>query len=739
MSYQKFSILSGTFLTAMACLAVVPSARAEDCTGVLPGANCTLDENTTAVLTINNGFTLFTSGSINLDHEIDGGAVLGDGSIATSGGGDTIIQNADIGSTLGIEQLSITDDDVWTTSAAINTDNDGSDIDLGAGDGGEVLNFLSGSSFLGEIDGHNGDIVNFGADGAGGNFSTVTQIEGVSVVLTSGSLTIGSSAGSGVPLGALSVNAGADLTINSNVTTSGALDIDGDVYIRAGRVLSADTYVADADSAAYTLGVKRTAGSTSSAQITISSGGPVDFSNDSLTIDIGSLSQALVNETISSVIIGNGGATVIPNFSDNSYMYDFVLQQNGDNVDLIVTVNTIDELASSSSNRAVVRFLFDDLAGSEVAAINQIQSILGNISTREAFNEALESVLPDLDGGFSAASHTMMDQIQGAIYDRTVSSRYFDANRAAVMNNNQLVFVSGKKDMMTGEVHKANYNEIGSLKGALWAKALIQTGAQSADNVDGFDLNAEGLIVGLDIPDIDGDFMFGGALLMARSQVSSDNATASKNDIDSIGASLYGSAELPNRMIFNGALSYIRNDNNVTRFNVGTVNGSNATGDFKSEHLAMNAGLSQYRQLDNNVYFQPHAFISYDYISADEYTEKGSSDLALRVRYGSLNTLTSGVGAILGNIIRYDDVVINPSAHLSYEYSLLKDGIHTNVGLADKEFDVDGHDPSKHMVNAGVNVKVQELAALRLDAGYNVGYDGDQNSHSFSMNVLYDF
>ncbi|MGH1377463.1 MAG: autotransporter domain-containing protein [Alphaproteobacteria bacterium] len=739
MIFRKVNFISAAFFTALMCSVSVPSSMAEDCTGILPGADCTLNEDTNASLNIDNGVTLFTSGSINIDHAIDGSAVVGDGNVATSGGGNTVTQSANIGGSVGIEQLSITGDDTWTTSAAINTDNDGSDIDLGAGDGGEVLNFLSGSSFIGEIDGHNGDIVNFGADGAGGDFVTATQIEGVSVVLTSGNLTIGSSAGSGVPLGDVTVNSNTNLTVNANVTTGGALDVDGDVTIRAGRTLSADTYVADADSASYSLGVRRETGTNSTARINVSSGGPVDFSNDTMSVFVDPSSQMLVNGTITNIITGNGGATVLPSFSDNSYLYNFALQQNGDNVDLVVTVNDLDSLASSSSNQAAVQFLLGDLSSSEDQAINQIQSILGNAETRSAFNEALESVLPDLDGGYAAASYAVMDHIQGAIYDRSVSNRFFTKSYATAKSDGQFIFASGDKDLMTGQTHHHNRNEITSSKGSVWTKALYQAGSQASKDVDGFDLNTAGLMVGVDIPDIDNDYMFGGALLIGRSDVKSDNANSSQTDVDSFGVSLYGGRMFAGNTILNGSVSYIRNDNDVTRFNVGTLSGSNATGSFKSEQISLNAGISQHRPLQNGSYFQPHAFVKYDYLSADEYREKGNSDLGLRVRYSSLNNLAAGAGAIYGKVIKHDDMVINPTANLSYEYSAIKDSVESIVELADSEFKVKGHDPSKHMLNAGVNLKVQKMAAMQFDAGYNLGYDGDQDKHSLSMKMVYGF
>jgi hypothetical protein len=116
-----------------------PYAYAEDCSGLLPGANCTLDENTITALTIDNGIVLTVGASVTIGHTVDGSIANGDGSIITSGAGNIVIQNADIGSLFAIDMLSINDDNTWTTSSGIRTNNDGSDIDLGAADGGELI------------------------------------------------------------------------------------------------------------------------------------------------------------------------------------------------------------------------------------------------------------------------------------------------------------------------------------------------------------------------------------------------------------------------------------------------------------------------------------------------------------------------------------------------------------------------------------------------------------------------
>jgi hypothetical protein len=155
-----------------------PQAVAEDCTGVLPGGNCTLDEDTTAALTIDNGVVLTIDADVVLGHTIDGS---GDnqGTIATSGNGVAITQSRAIGNNATVDSLSIEDGDSWTTTADIRTNGDGgdandgtvaADIDLDVVTGGETLTVNNGATITGTIEGNAGDTVNVGADMAGGSF-----------------------------------------------------------------------------------------------------------------------------------------------------------------------------------------------------------------------------------------------------------------------------------------------------------------------------------------------------------------------------------------------------------------------------------------------------------------------------------------------------------------------------------------------------------------------------------------
>ncbi len=740
MFHYKRILLAGTVFAVFSLQGGMRPVWAEDCTGTLPGADCTLDEDTTAPLEIDNGVTLFVSGSVNLDHDIDGSTLVGDGTISSVGGGNTITQNADIGANIGIDQLNIDGDDIWVTSGAINTNNDGSDIDLGAADGGEEIHFLSGSSFIGEIDGNNGDIVNFGADGNGGDFQTISQIEGVGIVLTSGNLTVNSAIGSGVAIGDLTVNNGTTLTMNSSITSAGALDVDGTVSIASGRTLSADTYVADGDDAEFRIGVSRNAGTMDAGSIVIASGGPVDFSSDAFVIEVDSGSQILQDGSVLTIVSGNGGATALPSFTDTSYVYNFLLQQNGDNIDLVVAVRDIDDLTNSPNNNVIGTIIFEDFADSETGAINMVQSLLGNDANSAAFNERLESLLPVLDGGYAAASQSMVGQMQNAIHGRTVLDRYFQDSRGKHRSGGEVVFASGRKNLRTGETKKHELASVGTYQADIWGQVFYESGNQRDDDVDGYSRGTAGIVIGADMVDLNDDLLLGGAITIGSSTIDSDNSNSAKTDVDSLGFSFYGGKRIMRDALFNAVVSYVYNDNTTTRYNVGGISGNTTRGKFKSEHISLKSAVSRYYALKNNMHVKPRVYAGYDYISADQYTERGVRDLNLDVSYRSLNRLVTGVGADAGWFYELKNgALISPGAHLSYEYALLADRIESDTVIDGEQFVVAGNDASKHTLNAGLNVQVQQNDYLHFDAGYVLGLSEEQDNHALSAKMVYDF
>jgi len=716
------------------------SVLAEDCTGPLPGADCTLDEDTTAPLTIDGGIVLSIGSSVVINHEIDGDDNIGDGTIETFGGPNTITQNADIGRNTPINQLTIGDDNVWNTSAAINTDNNGSDIDLGAADGGETLNFLRGGSFSGEIDGNFGDTVTFGIDGNGGNFITGGQIESVIVIVGSGELTVNNSVGGGTSLGSLTVADGATLNMGANVTVGGPVDLDGTVRIGAGNALTGDTYISDADAATIVLELERETGTTTSGVLNIIAGGPLDLSNDSLEIALGPQSEVLIKETIASAIIGNTAASIGPNrFVDDSYLYNFNLVANGNDFDLVISVNSIEETTTSENNRQVANTILSNLANTDVTEFNRLQAALGNDSNREAFNERLESLLPTVDSGKVNASLVARDQLQSLTNQRS------EQLLGSPQKPRKKRLLSGSKNLDSGRTRRANRNATPpeKEKGVLWAQGYAQSATQDRkDGLDGFDQRSGGVVFGADTGQMNRDMLLGMAVLAGTSTIDSNNSNATETVVDSYGLSFYGGKKISSKTLISGSVSYVHNTNEATRFNVGGFAGNNAQHENVTEHISIQSKLAHRYKTVKNLTITPSATLGYDYLYMDRYNENGAEQLSLSVNPDDINMLTAGAGVDLDWRYRTaKGMNINPKIYAHYKHALLNNKVQTSAVFLDggNEFVTKGFDAQRSNLNLGGKISAEITEKWLVNAGYNFAYKDKYASHTGNVNAVYSF
>lgn len=746
----KSKLLASCLVCSFGMVTMASVSIAEDCTGVLPGANCTLDEDTTADLTIDNGVTLSIGTSVTLGHDIDGSILPGDGVISTFGVGTSINQTSDIGATTAIEELQINDDNTWTTSGAINTDNDGLDINLGAVDGGETLNFISGGSFSGEIDGNNGDIVNFGSDGNGGAYATGGQIESVTLIITSGSLDVNNTVGGGAALNSVSIADGASMTMNSNVTTSGALDLDGRLNISSGITFAADSYVADADAGQIVIEVARNAGATEVGAMTFATGvGGLDFSNDSLEVTLDDASAVLINETLTNFIVGNTAPIIGPSqFIDNSFLYNFELQASGNNYDLVITVNPLESVADTENNLNVAKTVMSALSQIDNIQVNQIQSLLGSDASSAAFNERLESLQPTVDGGFVAASLAVSGAAKTATHERVKTLfRDYRGEPSRVRTNVSKKIISGSKDLRTGrrikrEVEKRQYNT--ERKGSLWAQPFASTSTQNAkDTIDGFDSDNRGLVIGMDSGNMHDDMMVGIAVTGAETDITSKNANRATTDVTSYGIDLFGGVKIAPKTVIDTSASYVHNKNSSIRYSVGGVSGTNADADYVSQQLSLHSRLSHRYKTKGNLTITPSATFNYDHITVAEYEEAGAQNLALAVDHDAINKMAIGAGVDLEWEHQTEGgTTIRPKAYAKYSYDFANDGVRaiSNFRVSEKnKFVTEGFEPQRSQINLGSVVDVHVTEKMKLSAGYDFEYKDEYDAHTGHVSIVRDF
>lgn len=741
---KKSSLLSGGLVLLIGLFPGLSGA--EDCTGTLPGGNCTLDEDTAAPLTIDTGVTLNIGGSVELGHEIDGDDAPGDGTITTGGAGYTITQSADIGAGTAIDAINFNDGggETWTTSAAITTNNDGSDINLGAGLGGETLRFINGGSYSGEIDGNSGDLVDFGADGNGGNFRTGGQIEGVALTVTSGRLTTANSLGSGTALGTVTVSDGAQLIAGENVTSGAALNLDGLIEIGGGKVVSATSYTANADAGDVVIGITRSADTTEAGQLNISGGGPLDLSNDRMRFKIAAGAQPLASETLSNVVVGNTGPTVAPGtVEQTSYLYDFSLEANGNNLDLTIARNALESVSSNANNLKAARLLLDDQAGSSNPEINLIQSGLGNASSRTEFNDRLESVQPAVDGGYVMASRAAVKEVANVIHHQRGLRRDGGGMTGVSAGDAEAFFEDDSRNEKRRKSGGGGAADRGKAL-RLWVETFGYSGEQDTrTDISGYEMSGSGLALGADTGTLDDKTIYGLAVAYSASEIDSSNASRPQTDTDTYQIAIYADREVAENTTLGGALSYAYNDNKMSRSNIGGISGLDAGADFTSEEISARMDVAHEFRPGDAVTVTPRGIINYSHLTTDNYTERGAGGASLEnVESDSIDRLDVGAGVeiTVEKDLRNGQKVI-PSVHAEYLYDLVGDDIGTiaNLNGAGTRFRTRGFEAQRHSADLGVGLAYQTAEKWELGVKYGYHYNQDYSAHSGHARAAYKF
>lgn len=705
---------------------------AEDCTGTLPAGDCTLDENTTGALTIDNTVTLTVGGSVTIGHTVDGSA-NNVGTITTNSGGVAVNQTAAIGGAAAIDSLSIGNNDSWTTSADIITDgsngdaNNGAvaaDIDLGTADGGETLTINGGVTIDGFIDGHAADNVNVGGNGSGGTFSFDKQINTVILNIVSGTMTADSSIGSGTALADLNISSGARLNLNGASNTTTTLDLDGTVSIGSGKLLTVQAYNADANNGELILGLDRDTGVTSNGVLSFTGGGPADLSNMTFVVNIEQGSEVLVSETVTNVIQGNGGATTLPTISDTSFLYDFSLVQSGvSNVDLVISRNELTQAATTGNNLEAAGVLLSQLEVSTSANVQAAQANLANASSQEQFNEILESTVPAMDHGTTVAANLITNKTISLAQQRLA---YLRSGRGA----------NEPSGIATGNAYSAR----GESGGRIWGQVFGASGEQSKRNgIDGYDTTATGVSFGADTGGIHDKLVVGALLTYAKTKVESDNATATESDINSYQIAGYGTYEFDNDMFLNGTLTFGLNQIDSYRYNVGGT-GNHANAQYDSEQIGLQFELGKdYR--DDEVVVTPSFFGRYTYLEAENYRERGVAGLNLTVNEDSVHALEIGPRVNMRwEYITDTGMFVIPEINLGYSYDLIGDTAKSAVSYeaGGPQIALEGFEAQKHKFNFGFGGLLAD-DEWELKANYDFDVNGDFAMHSGYVRGAYKF
>lgn len=743
------------------------SVQAQTCVGTLPAANCTLTVDTVAPLTISNGITLTVGGSVSIDNPINGDAAPGDGTVQTDTSGIIVNQNAAIGGITSIGNLVIQDGDQWNAFADIITNNDGTDIDLGAGDGGEILNLNNGLTFIGEIEGNNGDFVNFGQDGNGGNVTASGQIESVALSVVSGSVTANSAWGSGTGLASISVADGASIIFNSNATSAGALDMDGLVSLGAGDTLNVASFTVDGDPGTFNFVLNSTDATITHGTLQVTGGGPLNLGGEFVTFEFNEGSEVFGATTlVEDVIIGNAGATTIPTIQENYLLYDFSFAQSASNLDLTITRAPLDGITESENNAETAFFLLVDQAATESPEILAVQENLIAATTEEEFNQVIESTQPSLDANVATISSFIADrsvsfaqsraenrirpqrkpQITGLSSGNTYEQEVV-SNKSRQLAERRLRYLKArerKKSEFSGkEIREVEplYGEGGGIR--VWAQVFGGTGEQGRrDGFDGYEFDSAGVSFGIDSGDVDGKFLIGLMGTFADSQADSSDANSTTTEMQTYQIGIYSSYNFDNDYFLSGMFAYGISDITATRERVGGT-GLSARTEYDAQQVVMFSEVGRTYEIKDEVFFTPSIIGQFSHVEYEDYRETGALGINLDVQQDPLKSFEVGPSFKLAYLESMDSgLSVIPEVSTQYKYDFIQDDVNTSASFraleGEGEINYDGITSQANTFNLGAGVTLAD-DDWEVQTDYNFEVKEDFHAHTGFVRASYRF
>lgn len=468
-------------------------------------------------------------------------------------------------------------------------------------------------------------------------------------------------------------------------------------------------------------------------------GGAINLTG--LTLKVNVTGNAIVAGTNNKMLIMDGAATIIggpggtrTTIADNSSLWNFKIVDGTDADAIDYATNTLftttDDTdlwliatanASSFSTivlpvRSDVGMIIDTLRGDGGGSIQLINMIntLGTYSGSTLTN-AITSLTPDTSGANTQAAQAVSDAALG-----TVES-HFESN-------------FGNNSNATSGNPLANYTP--------WVKAFgtyINQGTR--DGQAGYSGKVGGMTFGADTDKIFEDTQIGLAFSYAVTSVDSDSVNNTKTLVDSYGLTAYGQHKIGNGFFINGLASYMLNQNDTARHNIGGSTGPTGYGDFNSHAFSTRVEAGRKYNI-GGVSVTPALLAGWNHVYSESYSETGAGGLGLDVDSISSDKLDVGAKIRVARSWKDDEGnIATPAIKLGYSYDVIGDQVDTTASFVGggSAFSTQGVDPARGNFNGGLGFKYETTGNLDFEASYDLNTKEDYTAHSASIKATAHF
>lgn len=550
-----------------------------------------------------------------------------------------------------------------------------------------------------------------------------------------------------ITLGGGTLESSGTFTLNSNrgitLTADSTMDVDPAATLTYSGIITgafaltkadtgilalggANTYTGATNINAGTLRVSNASalGAGAAANVAHNTASTLDIGSTTLNIG-GTYTQAgaailmvAVNGTTSGSIVSGGAATVpttaslvlaVSNYVPNNTTYTIINGTGGAGVAAPAITVTGDNRATFSAttvgedliltaSRAANGFASDATTGdSNASAVGTVLDTITNpsgdmstvLNTMEGLSNsqvasALDTMVPEIDGGVINTSTTVLNNFVGVSIDRA---------------ENVMTLAKAADSAATG----VSAGEAGKISG-IWGKGYGSYLTQGTrKGIQGYDAWNAGTALGA-------DHLFSDVLTLgvsggyAYGNVDSD-VNSANTYINSAQTTVYGGYEDRNLPFFiDAAGSFAWNWYQGQRdINVGNVILRTANADYDGQQYGAYIGGGYKFDVTKNIEFTPLASLQYNHLQLESYTETEAGALSLSVASQDYDQLQSGLGARIAAPMKCKWGTLTPEAHGKWFYDFIGDSmvVASTFTGGGASFNSNGAKPALNSYNAG--------------------------------------
>ena len=480
-----------------------------------------------------------------------------------------------------------------------------------------------------------------------------------------------------------------DSFVNNLTLTNGALKI-------AGKTLTISNGL-DLTNKSFTSKVIDDFGKIKSSNLTLANTTNIafDYSNNNVNLDYAP-DQSSISSTTSYSIIETAGITgdiTSVKVSDNSYLFDNILEKNGNNI--VTKIKLSDSFNSANIGTQDYALLKEILSSSENLAPKFFR-----ISNKENLNFALTSLKPISLETFINNALSVNDIATNSIFSHVKNINLDKVIDPKNKNNN---------------IEKSKNFE-------LWGQIFGDKSMQkSNDSKQKFTNNNFGGIIGIDrlIKGENDDIIIGSAISINKASIA-DDLKIHSNDANYYQLSLYNNnfskiyEGFYSKNLANFSFNQYKNLRNIKIENYQQIAKSN----FSGKSYSFESGFGYKAKIFDNFSITPDLSLQYFKFSQNSYKEKGLEDVILKVKSANYNEFIAKFGVDFEGNFSYSQIQYKPNFSISWDRKLKN-----NRQLLRANFVNDGQEISNYLT-------ILQRDKLNLGIGLNLL---TQDNHKFNF------